>query len=585
MKLFRFALILSVALTAYCIIRVAFMSPWPVIGVAVVAWAVAAKRGYGRLTTLASARWADGEDLRRVGMLGGKGLILGRAADSRSGAMVATKALFDPRVDSRLACEQFLAIFRKPAEPLVTLSNAVHTAVFAPTGVGKGVSFVIPFLETCPDSCVVIDFKGELAKLTGDHRRDKFGHNIVILDPFKVVTQTPAKFNPLDSIDKENPLAIDECRSLADALVIRTGHEKEMHWTDSAEAWIASMLAVVVHYGEPEDRSLQTVRALLSNPAKMEAVIKLMCGATDVWDGMLARMGQQLTHYKDKELGSTMTTTNRFLRFLDTLAILDSTKSSSFNPAELCKGKTTVYLVLPPEHMRAQSALLRMWIGSMLRAVVRGGLQEKTFVHFVLDEAASLGHLEALDDAVDKYRGYGVRLQFYYQSLGQLKRCFPEGQDQTLLSNTTQVFFGCNDPQTAEYVSNRLGEETIIVTSGGTSSGTSHQKTQDQTTYSHNRNDNWAQQVRKLLKPEEVAALSARIAITFTPGIPPLWTNLLKYFEEPNLGRELTRWERWWSSVKIATRCVAALILAIGLVYCVAKIADKRTASNVSASR
>ena len=95
---------------------------------------------------------------------------------------------------------------------------------------------------------------------------------------------------------------------------------------------------------------------------------------------------------------------------------------SSFDPADLLTGKMTVYLVLPPEHMRAQSPLLRLWIGSMLRAVVKGGLQEKTKVHFVLDEAASLGHMDALDDAVDKFRGYGVRLQLYYQSLGQLKK-------------------------------------------------------------------------------------------------------------------------------------------------------------------
>ena len=43
-------------------------------------------------------------------------------------------------------------------------------------------------------------------------------------------------------------------------------------------------------------------------------------------------------------------------------------------------------------------------------------------MHFVLDEAASLGHMDALDDAVDKFRGYGVRLQFYFQSLGQLAK-------------------------------------------------------------------------------------------------------------------------------------------------------------------
>src|SRR5271166_835644 len=112
-------------------------------------------------------------------------------------------------------------------------------------------------------------------------------------------------------------------------------------------------------------------------------------------------------------------------------------------------------------------------------------------VHYVLDEAASLGHMEALDDAVDKYRGYGVRLQFYYQSLGQLKKCFPEGQEQTLLSNTSQVFFGVNDQTTADFVSARLGEETIVVDSGGTGTGKSVQAPGNgpgSSSYSENRN-------------------------------------------------------------------------------------------------
>ncbi len=260
-----------------------------------------------------------------------------------------------------------------------------------------------------------------------------------------------------------------------------------------------------------------------------------MCGESDAWQGMLARLGHQLTHFKDKELGSTLTTTNRFLRFLDTIAIAESTKRSSFNPADLLTGKMTVYLILPPEHMRAQSALLRLWIGSLLRAVVKGGLQERTKVHFVLDEAASLGHMDALDDAVDKFRGYGVRLQLYYQSLGQLKKCWPDGQDQTVLSNTSQVFFGVNDIQTAEYVSGRLGEETIIVESGGTSYGRTQQAGQygsSSASYSENTSHNWQQHGRKLLKPEEVTALDPRVAITFTPGCPPIWTRLVRYYEK-----------------------------------------------------
>jgi type IV secretion system protein VirD4 len=165
-------------------------------------------------------------------------------------------------------------------------------------------------------------------------------------------------------------------------------------------------------------------------------------------------------------------------------------------------------------------------------------------VHFILDEAAALGVLEPVNDALDVGRGYGIRLLFCYQSLGQLKKCFPEGQDQTLLSNTTQIFFGVNDNATADYVSTRLGDSTIVVESGGTSSGSSYQLSQgmqSQTSKgdSYNSSQNWAQQARRLLKPEEVMSLPARTAITFTSGVPPIATTLVRYYEEKHLGNRM----------------------------------------------
>ena len=207
--------------------------------------------------------------------------------------------------------------------------------------------------------------------------------------------------------------------------------------------------------------------------------------------------------------------------------------------------------MLPPEHMRAQSPLLRMWIGSLLRAVVRGGLQEENKVHFVLDEAASLGHMEALDDAVDKFSWLRGEIAFSIPELGPAEKCFPEGQDQTLLSNVSQIFFGVNDLPTAEYVSTRLGEETIVIASGGTSTGTSRQsssKGEGSFTTSSNKNDNWGQHGRKLLKPEEVLAFPDRTAITFTPGVPPICTTLVRYFEERNMtrGRDAGSGSRRW---------------------------------------
>jgi type IV secretion system protein VirD4 len=251
-------------------------------------------------------------------------------------------------------------------------------------------------------------------------------------------------------------------------------------------------------------------------------------------DGMLARLGHQLTQFKDKELTSTLTTTNRFLRFLDTGAVAHSTRRSTFDPADLLKGKMTVYLVLPPDRIHAQAGLLRLWIGSMLRVVVKGGLQRHNKVQFILEEAASLGSMTSIDDAVDKYRGYGVRLLFLYQSLGQLKKCFPEGQEQTLLSNVTQIFFGVSDQQTAEYVSSRLGEATIVTESGGTNHGYSTQQSHqgETTSYSSGSSNNWQYMGRRLLKPEEVATLDERTAITFAPGLPPIATRLVRYYEK-----------------------------------------------------
>ena len=566
-KLSRLLLIVSV-LVVFLGLLVATLGglPWSalVIGIVVLGRLFQRRR---RLTTLGSARWADENDLISARMIDARsGLTLGRIEVKRN-VLGATKLLVSRRVDSATACRKFLSIFRRGEKAAVRLPNGVHTAVFGPSGGGKGVSCVVPFLLTCDESCVVIDFKGENARLTAEHRRKVFGHHVVLIDPYRQVTKSPDTLNPLAFIDRDSPLAIDECNDLADALVIRTGEEKEPHWNESAMAWIAAMLATVVRHGEAENgtRSLQTIRELLSNPQKLDMALKLM-GESDAWAGMLARMGGQLAHFVEKERASTLTTVSRHLRFLDTVAIAESTKASSFDPSGLRTGKMTVYLVLPPDHMRAQSGFLRMCITSLLRAVIKGGLQEESRVHFILDEAASLGHLDAVDDAVDKYRGYGVRLQLYFQSMGQLRKCFPEGQDQTLLSNTSQVFFGVNDPATAEYVSGRLGEATIIVDSGGTTFGRSRQVTpmqHESTGWSESTSRNWQQQARRLLKPEEVMMLSPRSAITFTPGMPPIRTTLLRYYEEKNLGKPAGLLRRIGSACATLAASAAVFLLSI----------------------
>jgi type IV secretion system protein VirD4 len=99
------------------------------------------------------------------------------------------RALLNKSLGAADACREFFEAIRcRKQGRLVTLPQACHSIIVAPTSVGKGVSCIIPFLKTCRENCVVVDFKGENALLTAEDRR-RMGHEIVILDPYKVVTQ------------------------------------------------------------------------------------------------------------------------------------------------------------------------------------------------------------------------------------------------------------------------------------------------------------------------------------------------------------------------------------------------------------
>ncbi len=156
----RLLLIVAALAGVYCVAIVVVLG-WPATGWIglLLGLGLAGRRGAVYLTSLGSARFATLKELKAARMLDGKsGLIIGR-------------------MRRRFGKDQ-----------LIRLSQAVHTAVFAPSGAGKSVSCVIPFLLTNSDRCVVCDIKGELALATAA-ARERMGHKIIILDPYGVVTE------------------------------------------------------------------------------------------------------------------------------------------------------------------------------------------------------------------------------------------------------------------------------------------------------------------------------------------------------------------------------------------------------------
>ena len=76
----------------------------------------------------------------------------------------------------------------------------------------------------------------------------------------------------------------------------------------------------------------------------------------------------------------------------------------------------------------------------------------------VLDESGQLGHMGAIDQGLTMLRYAGLRMAFFFQSLGQLKETF-KGKEAVLLDNTEQIYFGVNSLETAERVQQDAGRQ------------------------------------------------------------------------------------------------------------------------------
>lgn len=491
-------------------------------------------------------------------------MILGYHS-SRPSKWRGLKTLFDPRVPDRVAVELFIeSLQRKQRNHLVTLRDAIHTVTFAPSGAGKGQGIILPFLETCEDSAVVNDPKGELFLATSETRK-RMGHEVRVNDPYHVVTNSPDTHNVIEFVDPKNLIA--DCREIASAIIKREPGDKEPHWSDSAEIMAAVMTIGVAAFAKPENRHLQRVREMLSSTENLAAGIEDLCKCPDPH---IARLGNQAKQYQNKELNSVLTTLNRNLAFLDEPAIHASMLKSSYNPGKLRDGKMTIYNIIPFDRLDTQANYLRLITGSLLRACVKEGFQKQNKVHFVIDEAGSLGPMKQINDALDKYRANMVRVHLFYQSAGQLKSCFPHDEGQTMLSNTTQIFFGTNDYSTAQLIDNRLGGRTNITYSGSESTGGSSQGSQ-QGGHNHstswNRTQSWSAHERRLMRPEEILTANKRFAITFVAGLPPIATWLAYHYENNYRPRRLPKWVLVRDAVCWFLFAVFLAVLWTGVLY------------------
>lgn len=141
-------------------------------------------------------------------------------------------------------------------------------------------------------------------------------------------------------------------------------------------------------------------------------------------------------------------------------------RTSSFSLADLkndARG-VSIYLCLPQRFMGIHFRFLKMMVTLILAEMERIRHQPRCRypVLMVLDQFAAFKRMQVIENAAAQIAGFGVRMMFIVQNLGQLKKVYKDNW-QTLLGNcTTKIFFCNDDPFTRETVSKLIGDvETV----------------------------------------------------------------------------------------------------------------------------
>lgn len=400
-----------------------------------------------------------------------------------------------------------------------------HLLIFGPNGSGKGTRFLIPnLLHGLEDrSVIVIDPKGELAAVTADHRR-RLGHDVVILNPFGVLGFPSAGFNPLASLDPQSRTFYDDAAAIGEALIKIEGTDP--HWSESAQGLlIALIMWEKIRNGGKAN--LENVRAMLTEPNDWESVMgpdgkpfeRQIAGLKVTANYMIARGGFEVQSLASRfisvtrEIASIQSSADTQTRWMLSPPMREDLRKDGINFAKLKDRPTTVYVVLPAERLRTHSVWLRLVIVSALRALYRPGGRR---VLMLIDEMAALGHLAPLEDAFGLVRGYRVQIAAIFQDLGQLKQLYKERWE-TFVANAGVVFgFAPNDLTTADWMSRRAGQTTVVAKGFSRNSGTSFG---DRTSMSEGSGTSDQQVARPLYLPHELFGLEEGMGLLWLAGL------------------------------------------------------------------
>ena len=348
-----------------------------------------------------------------------------------------------------------------------------NAAIYGASGSGKSRAYVRNQILQCvrrQESVVITDPKSEMYASMAGYLEDQ-GYKVRVFNLInpELGDSWNAVYEVMETPDQLELMA----QTFASVVIANTIGEggKADHFWDNAEMNLLKALLLYVICDESrtiEDKNFGEVYKLITEVEanQLESLFNALPPshpAKQPWN-IFIKAGPQVKGNVIIGLGSR-------LQVFQAASIRKLTADIDIDLTAPGKKKTAIFLIMSDQDatLNFLSSLFFSFI--FIKLVRYADLHGKNGklavpVNFILDEFPNIGRIPDFEKKISTVRSRDINISLIFQNLAQLQNRYPQGTWEEILGNCdAQLFLGCTDQLTAEYVSKRTGELTVEVSS------------------------------------------------------------------------------------------------------------------------